>query len=212
VRRLVVIGAGGHARVVVEALRSHHTEIIGFVTNDPQDSTGVMRELPCIGTDGDLLAAGPQGTDLVNGIGSTGKSEVRRKLFDRFRKGGFRFATVVHPAATVASDVVLGEGAQVMAGAVLQPGVVIGANAIVNTGALVDHDVRIGEHAHIAPGACLAGGVTIGTAAHVGAGSTVIQNVRVGDGALIAAGAAVTSDVPAATMVAGVPARTLGPM
>ena len=206
-RQLIVIGAGGHARVLVEALRANRMEIAGFVINDLQDGIGVMHELPRIGTDGELLAVGQQQTDLVNGVGSTGKSDVRRSIFERFRNAGFRFVTVIHPTAIVASDVVLGEGAQVMAGAVLQPGVVIGANAIVNTGAVVDHDVRIGDHAHVAPGACLAGGVIIGEVAHVGAGSTVIQNVRVGAGALIAAGSTVVRDVPPGAVVAGVPAR-----
>jgi UDP-perosamine 4-acetyltransferase len=207
VRRIVLIGAGGHARVLIEVLRARREKIAGFVSNDPQNDAGEMGELPHLCTDEELLAAGPEGIDLVNGIGSTGKSDRRRRLFERFHEAGFRFATVMHPAAIMASDVVLGEGAQVMAGAVLQPGVVVGANAIVNTGALVDHDVRLGDHCHVAPGACVAGAVTIGEAAHVGAGSTVIQSVRVGDGALIAAGATVIRDVPAGIVVAGVPAR-----
>jgi UDP-perosamine 4-acetyltransferase len=181
--------------------------LAGFVTNEPEQASGVMAGLPRLGSDGDLLAGGPQATELVNGIGSTGNANLRRALFERFCCAGFKFATVIHPAATIASDVVLGEGAQIMAGAVLQAGVVIGANAIVNTGTLLDHDVRIGDHTHIAPGACIAGGVTVGAGVHIGAGATIIQGLQVGDGALVAAGAVVVRDVGVAAMVAGVPAR-----
>jgi sugar O-acyltransferase (sialic acid O-acetyltransferase NeuD family) len=209
VNPVMVIGAGGHARVLVAALQACRTQIAGFVTNEPEKGSGVMLGIERFGGDRELLARGADDIDLVNGVGSTGRPEARRAVFDRFHKAGFRFASVVHPASTVSADVTLGEGAQIMAGAVLQPGVTVGSNAIINTGALVDHDARIGDHAHVAPGACIAGGVTVGSAAHIGAGAVVIQNLSIGDGALVAAGATVVRDVPAAVSVAGVPARPM---
>jgi UDP-perosamine 4-acetyltransferase len=204
---IVIIGGGGHARVLVEALAARRSDILGFVSPDIDPASGVMTGLSRLGDDSYLMARGPDGILLVNGIGTTGNPERRRATFDAYRKAGFAFMSLFQPSAIVASDVVLDEGAQIMARAVLQPGVRIGANTIVNTGAILDHDVSIGDHAHVAPGACLAGGVRVGDASHIGAGATIIQNIWIKDGALVGAGAVVIADVAEAVTVVGVPAR-----
>ena len=200
--QLVIIGAGGHARVLVEALGSRRSEIIGFVTSVPESASGVMTGIPRLGDDRDLLARGSGGLSLINGIGSIGDPQRHRTVFEDFAKAGFAFATIVHPTAIIASDVVLGTGAQIMAGCVLQPGVRVGSNAIVNTGAIIDHDSVIGDHAHIAPGATLSGHVDVGSSSHVGTGAAIIQGIRIGAGALIAAGAVVAADVASGSSVA----------
>lgn len=205
--RLIIIGAGGHARVVTEALLAAGVEIAGFVTNIDEQGKGAMKGMARIGTDRDLLAQSRDAVQLVNGVGSTGDPQRRIATFETFRAAGFAFATVTHPGAIIASDAILEEGAQIMAGAVLQPGVRVGMNAIVNSGAIIDHDSSIGAHAHIAPGACLAGDVTVGIGTHIGAGATVIQNIKIAEHAVIAAGAVVVKNVAAATIVMGVPAR-----
>ena len=202
-----MIGAGGHARVVIEALTVGSLHVTGFVCPAREKPRGVMADLAWLGDDDSLFARGPQNITLVNGVGSTGSTERRRGVFERFSARGFSFATVVHPAAILASTVILGEGAQVMAGAVIQTGVQIGRNAIVNTGAVIDHDGVIGDHVHIAPRACLVGNVTIGEGAHIGAGATVLQNLLIGERALVAAGAVVVSEVPPNATVRGIPAR-----
>jgi UDP-perosamine 4-acetyltransferase len=204
---LIMIGAGGHAHVLAEALRACAISLEGFVTPVPESADGVMTGLSRLGDDDQLIAAGADGVVLVNGIGSVGDPTWRQATFEMFRGKGFKFATVIHPSAVVASDVVLGEGVQIMAGAVLQPGVRIGMNAIVNTGAVIDHDSIIADHVHISPGACLAGGVKVGKASHIGAGATVIENVSVGERALVAAGAVVVDNVPSGVLATGVPAR-----
>lgn len=206
--RHVIIGAGGHACVLMDALERLRAQIEGFVTNDEDETKYALGGVRRIGTDHDLLARTREDIALVNGVGSTGDTDPRRAVFERFRAAGFSFATVVHPTAIVAADATIGEGAQIMAGAIVQSRARIGMNAIVNSGAIVDHGSIVGEHAHVASGACLSGDVTVGAGAHIGAGATIIQGTRVGEGALVAAGAVVVGDVAPAATVMGVPARS----
>jgi sugar O-acyltransferase (sialic acid O-acetyltransferase NeuD family) len=188
---IYVLGAGGHAAVVMDTLRAMGCVCAGIAE---------------IGDEAALLAKPADSLVLANGVGGVGDTEPRRRVFERFKARGFRFMTLVHPGAIVAPSAVLDEGAQVMAGAVVQPEARIGANTIVNTRAVVDHHCAVGAHCHVASGATLASAVTVGEGAHVGAGATVIQLVKIGAGALIGAGAAVVRDVPAGAVAMGVPA------
>jgi sugar O-acyltransferase (sialic acid O-acetyltransferase NeuD family) len=206
--RVVILGAGGHARVVLALLRATGATVAGCVAPDRPDSRW-PREIAWLGNDDSLRSLGTKDVLLANGIGSIDDCGPRRKAFEVARSAGFHFLTVCHPRATVEADVSLGEGAQVMAGAILQTGVRIGANAIINTGAIVDHDSLIGDHAHVAPGSRLSGGVTIGSAAHIGTGTIVIQGITIGNGAVVGAGAVVLADVADDSRVAGVPAAPL---
>jgi UDP-perosamine 4-acetyltransferase len=193
---VILIGGGGHGRVLLDALLALGADVLGIA--DPALPTDVPgpRGLPVLGGDDAALAQAADAVMLVNGVGSTRSTAARTALYERFVAAGYRFATVVHPAAVIAGDVALGDGAQVMAGAVLQTGARLGANCIVNTRASVDHDCDIGAGAHIAPGVTLSGGVRIGPGSHIGTGAVVIQQVRIGAGALIGAGAVVLADVP----------------
>jgi UDP-perosamine 4-acetyltransferase len=202
-----MLGAGGHARVV---LTGCDAAVTGCIAPDPPDAPWPAA-IPWLGGDAALEALDPQAVRLVNGIGSTGRPALRRRVFETARARGFRFAGAVHRAAHVAADAVLCADAQVMAGAVIQTAARIGENVIINTGAVIDHDCEIGAHCHIAPGVTLSGGVVIGAGSHVGTGAVVVQGVRIGAGALVAAGAVVTRDVPAGETVGGVPARRLAP-
>lgn len=205
---VLIIGAGGHARVLIEALAKSGATMLGCVAKEAP-ALGSL-SIPFLGDDEALCRHAPSSVVLVNGIGSIARPDLRRDIFLRFKQKGYRFGAVAHPAAILPSEFVLGEGAQVMAGAILQPGCRIGDNVIVNTGSVVDHDCRIGAHVHIAPGAVLSGDVTVGEGAHVGTGARVIQGVKIGAGAVVGAGAAVVRDVPPGAKVAGVPARLLG--
>ena len=128
----------------------------------------------------------------------------RRELFDRFVALGYTFPVISHASTVIASDASLGDGAQVMAGAIIQPAARLGRNVLVNSRAVVEHDCQVGDHSHIAPGAVLCGGVRVGEGAHVGAGAVVLGGDSVGDGAVVAAGAIVArmsrpARLPAAT-------------
>ena len=204
---VIVVGAGGHAKVVLAALEEAGFEVQGMIDADATRIGRRVLGVPVLGDDGILAGYTGDTIGLVNGIGSTGRADTRIAVFERFHDLGFVFVTIVHPRAFVAADVEIAEGAQVMAGAIIQPGCRIGENAIVNTGARIDHDCIIGAHAHIAPGAVLCGGVTVGRGAHVGAGSTVIQNIEIGPRGLVGAGAVVVAAVGTGSTVVGVPAR-----
>jgi UDP-perosamine 4-acetyltransferase len=202
--QFIMIGAGGHASALLSALRLCNADVIGYVAE--KDSI-MLKGISRIGGDDKVIAHGPDGVLLLNGIGSVNHPARRRDIFVRYKKLGFAFASVVHPSAIIAAEAVHGEGAQIMAGAILQSGVRIGDNVIVNTGAIVDHDCQVGDHVHIATGARLAGDVIIGGAAHIGTGSTIIQGVSIGGDAVVAGGAVVITDVAAGSVVMGVPAR-----
>jgi UDP-perosamine 4-acetyltransferase len=204
---VIVLGAGGHAKVVIEALHRSSVAILGIVDNDPARVGEKLLGVPVIGEDDAVLLHPADSVRLVNALGSVGVSKGRRILFQKMKEKGYYFYLVVHPSAVIAEDVVLSEGAQVMAGAVIQPGTHIGRNAIVNTRASIDHDCRIGDHVHVAPGATLSGGVAVGSGAHIGTGATIIQGITIGSDSMVAAGAVVVRDVADGTTVKGVPAR-----
>lgn len=202
---VIILGAGGHARVLVEALRRQEVAIEGCT------AVAAPERLPdgirFLGGDEAVFARDPGTIRLVNGIGSVRNSERRGAVFEQCRERGFRFASVFHPSAVVAADVALAEGAQLMAGAIVQPGAEVRDNVIVNTGARIDHDCILEAHVHVAPGAVLSGGVHVGRGAHIGTGAVIIQGIRIGENALVAAGAVVVRDVPDHARVKGNPAR-----
>jgi len=202
---VVVIGGGGHAKVLIDTLLVSGRSVLGYTA--PTRNAPTLLGVPHLGSDEILAAYDQNSIGLVNAIGSTGSTLLRRQIFEALVDQGFRFESIVHPSATLAHDVYIAPGAQVLAGAVLQTGVRIGINSIVNTKASIDHDCYIEAHVHIAPGAVLCGGIRVAEGAHVGAGVTIIQNVRIGAGAVIGAGAAVIEDVPGGVLAVGVPAR-----
>jgi UDP-perosamine 4-acetyltransferase len=204
---VIIIGGGGHAKVLVEALRASGVTILGITDADPAKHGTSIHGVPVLGGDHVLERHAPGSVRLVNGLGSVRETRSRTALFNTFKTKGYAFATVVHPSAVVASDAILGEGAQVMAGAVLQPGCSLGEDVIINTRVSVDHDCSIGPHVHLAPGVTLSGDVHIGGGSHIGTGAAVVQGVRIGKDCLVAAGAVVVSNVADGATVRGVPAK-----
>jgi len=208
-RPVIVLGAGGHAKVVIDALQAAGADILGAVDPDGTTHGTSILGVSVLGADDVVLNHTPDAIALVNGVGSTEPSNRRKDLYRHFRDAGYAFASVLHPSAVIGGEVEIADAAQIMAGAVVQPGCRIGVNTIINTRASVDHDCVIGDHVNIAPGAVLGGGIIVGGGSHIGAGSSVIQNVRIGADVLVAAGAAVVTDFPDGARIAGVPARTM---
>lgn len=206
---LIILGAGGHAKVLIAALISGPAKILGIAERVGCNTTGNVLGIPIIGNDDSILRYSPQDVQLINGLGSVSSTESRRELFEKFVALGYHFATVLHATAVISTDVHLGDGVQVMAGAVIQPGTVVGDNSILNTHASVDHDCLIANYVHISPGATLSGGVRVGESTLIGAGAVVIQGIEIGSRCVVAAGAVVIRDVASHTSVAGVPAKLM---
>ncbi len=204
---VLIVGGGGHAKVLIDVLRLCSVEILGIVDTDPSKIGNDILGIRVVGDDDVILQYQTNSLHLVNGMGSVHLPIKRRVVFEKFKKNGFTFATVIHPSAVIAADAFLDEGTQVMAGAVVQPGSRIGVDTIVNTKASVDHDCRIGNHVHLSPGVTLSGNVQVGDVSHLGTGANVIQGMTIGRNCFIGAGSLVIGNVPDDVEFMGVPAR-----
>lgn len=207
--RVLILGAGGHAQVVVDILlrmQEADTGItpIGYLDDNPALTGQRLLDLPVLGTIAHLSTI-PH--DAV--VAAIGDNATRQRLFEMLQKRGERFVVARHPSAVIAPDVRIGPGSMICAGVVINPGSVIGANVILNTGCTVDHHNRIGNHVHIAPGVHLGGDVSIGEGTLVGIGATVMPQRRVGDWSVVSAGALVHSDLTDRVVAAGAPARVI---
>ncbi|MHC1759646.1 MAG: acetyltransferase [Negativicutes bacterium] len=203
---VIIIGGGGHAKVVADVLRLQGFHILGFTDID-DTCRSLTSAIPYLGDDSIINQYRPEDILLANGLGSTKTTMARRKIYDVFNEQGYNFACCIHPSAIIAMDVKIDEGTQIMTGVVIQPGSMVGRNVIINTQASVDHDCIIGDHVHVAPGATLSGGVQIASGAHVGTGATVIEGIAIGENSLVGAGSVVIKDVIADTVVVGTPAK-----
>ncbi len=208
-KAVIIIGAGGHARVLLDTLLLTDTKVIGFLDNDISLTGERFCGIPVLGTDDDLARYCPDEVDLVNGIGSIGVAAIRKAVFHKLKEKGYFFRQAIHPSAVISPRAYLGEGVQVMAGAVVNIGSRIEDNAIVNTKVSIDHDCYIGKHVHIAPGCTLSGGVSVGDGTLIGTGSSVIQGITIGNNTLIGAGSLVIRDIPSKVKAFGAPAHIL---
>lgn len=207
---IFIIGAGGHAKVLLECLRKNNNiEIAGFLEVDEKLIESSILGIPVYAQNEALKNVDPKKIILANGIGSVDTTDLRRRQFEALKKQGYDFYSVVHPTCYYSQDVIMEEGVQLLARSTVLIGTKIGCNTIVNTAASVDHDCDIGNHVHIAPGVVLSGGVTIGDNCHIGTGAKIIQGIRIGANSVVAAGAVVIRDVSENARVAGVPARLM---
>lgn len=204
----LILGAGGHARVLIDALQ-RQAPLVGYalLDADPKLWATVIMDVPIIG--GDEYLTRLDAERFIVGVGSTGSTAIRQRLFAEAIVAGLTPQSVIHDRALIADGATIGPGAQILAGAIINTGAELGRNVLVNTGAIVEHDCRIEDHVHIATGARLAGGVQVGLGAHIGIGAVVRQNQIIGAGAIVGAGAVVVHNVAPNTTVAGVPARPL---
>lgn len=196
-RKLIIIGASGHGRVIADIANKLGYEKIVFL--DDNESINQCDGYPVMG---DKTKAFSADADIIIGIGN---AEIRRRIQKSLPKE--RITTLIHPSAVVAENVRIGRGTVVMAGSVINPHTVIGEGCIVNTCASIDHDCIVGDYVHISVGSHVCGTVTVDAGTWIGAGATIINNVTICGDCMIGAGAVVVKDIKEKGTYVGVPAR-----
>jgi len=193
--KIIVIGGGGHAKVVISILRKlKRYEIIGYTDNENKN---LILEVPYIGTD-DVLSDYFMNYGInkaVLGLGRLKSGKLRIAISKKITSIGYNFPDIVSPNAIINEDVIIGTGTVIMDGAIINSGTKIGNFCIINTKAAIDHDCRIGDFTHIAPGVTLSGGVEIGDNVLLGTGTNVIQYKKIVDNTIIGAGSTVIESI-----------------
>jgi UDP-N-acetylbacillosamine N-acetyltransferase len=208
-KQLVIWGASGHARVIVDIIRlSREFTVVGFLDNINTELHGKMFcQAPILGG---LEQLEELKFNNINTIFlAIGNCQARLKLAAILKVQKFNLATLIHPNAVIASDVTIGDGTVIMAGAVINSGARIGENVIVNTSASIDHDCLIEDGVHISPGAHLAGHVCVSRGVWIGIGAVVSDRITIGESSVIGAGSVVIRDIPAGVVAYGVPAKVI---
>lgn len=201
---VVIFGAGGHGKVVLDILLESGHTVEGFLDGDSEKCGKEVCGYKVLG-DLDYLRGKPD-FGLCLGIGN---NIIRGQVFAKASKMGVKVVQAIHPKATVSRSAKIGDGVVIMAHAVINPCATVETGVVINTGATVDHDCILKRFCHIWPGAHLAGTVTVGEFSYIGTGSAVIQNINIGNHVIIGAGAAVVTDIPNNVTAVGVPAKVI---
>ncbi len=192
--RFILIGGGGHGRVVLDTALKAGMNVYGILDPAIAVANEIMN-IPVLGGDEMLPSFSPSEYQLLNGIGIVPGNNSRWNFFDLARKKGYYFPPLIHPSAILSQFATLTDGVQIMAGAIIQPNTELGVNAVVNTRSSIDHDCRIGDNVFIGPGAILCGGVVVGDSTFIGAGAVVLPGINIGEKSIIGAGVVVRHDV-----------------
>lgn len=198
--RLVIVGAGGHGKVIADnALKNGYTDI-SFVDDR---TIGSCMGFPIVGRSSDIRELDDGKTDFVIGIGN---NAIRKMIAEN---NDVNWVTLIHPSAQISAGVSIGKGTVVMAQVVVNAGAVMGNHCIINSGAVVEHDNAIGDYTHISPGAMLGGTVRVGKLTHIGIGAAVRNNIDICDNCIVGAGAVVVKDIKESGTYVGVPVRKI---
>lgn len=192
-KKVIIIGAGGHGKVAADIVRLSGDEVIGFLDDKPPEN---LVGFDVIGNTGDI----GKWSDCLY-FAAVGNAVIRKKIMNK----NVPWYTAIHPTAVIADDVKIDEGTLLAANSVVNSGSEIGRGCIINTAATVDHDCILEDFVHISPGAHLSGSVKIGSGTWVGVGACVVNNVEICGGCTIGAGAAVIKNIGEAGTYVGVP-------
>lgn len=202
--KVVIFGAGGHGKVVLDILLEAGHCVLGFIDDDKSKKGQEVRGYEVLGDWSYLKKA--SGVKIALGIGN---NKIRGDIFYKAKDAGADLITAIHPKAVVSKDSATGKGVVIMPGAVVNSGAALEDGVVINTGATVDHDCRLGRFCQLWPGAHLAGTVSIGEFSYVGTGAAIVQNITIGKNTMIGAGAVIISDQPDNVTVVGNPGKVI---
>lgn len=197
-KEVIVIGAGGHGKVIADIIIKSGDRVIGFLDDGCTEKN--ILGYPILGKTEDCLKY--KDKEFFIAIGN---NAVRKKISEKYNM--LKFYTAIHPSAVIAMDVEIGEGSCVMAGVVINTSARIGKHCIINSGSVVEHDNKLADFVHLSPGAVLCGTVSVGECTHIGGGATVKNNTNISGDTVIGVGAAVVKDIDISGVYCGVPAR-----
>jgi len=206
--KLLLIGAGGHCRSVIDSINQElYSDIV--ILDLPKMVGKDVYSIPIKGTDDDIDTFFNQGyRQAFITLGSVGNPEKRINIYNKLKKQGFIFPTIIDPTAIISkTNVILEEGVFIGKGVIINTGVHISCFSIINSGAIIEHDCKIGQFVHIAPGVCISGEVHVNDNSHIGVGSSIIQSMSIGKNTIIGAGSVVVSDITNNVTAFGIPCR-----
>ena len=203
---LIIVGAGGHARVVIDAAELQGFNILSIVDTNYHEQDETIINYQVIGGFSELGHFDRKATNVFIAIGD---AKERAFYFDEVKNMGFSIPKIIHPTAILSKYVTIGDGVFVNSGVILNATVVIDENSVVNTGAILDHEVHLGRHSHVAPGCKIGGRVKIGDFTFIGIGATVIDKIKIGSHVIVGAVSVVIRDVESNSTVVGIPARRI---
>jgi sugar O-acyltransferase (sialic acid O-acetyltransferase NeuD family) len=203
----VLIGAGGHAKVILDILEENKETVIGLIDDNPLLQE--LRGYPILGSINYVPHLLERYKGNLKFIVSIGDNRVREKISARLNCLKVTFGKAIHPSAVVSPNAFIGEGTVVMPNAVINSSAYVGKHVIINSGAIIEHDCVVEDYAHVSPGVNLAGNVQIGRLSHIGIGSNIIPNIVIGGNSIIGAGAVVTQSIPESVVAVGIPAKVI---
>lgn len=202
----IVVGTGGHSKVVIDILKASNEKIIGMVDDFIQENH--LFGIPILGTIDkieEIIMKIPDAYFIV----AIGDNQSRKMVVKQLNNHSINFGTAIHPSAIIGSNVLINKGTVIMPNTVINAGAIIGEHVILNTACTVDHDCHIESYSHLSPGVHLAGNVTVGEGVHLGIGTNIIQGIAVGTYSVIGAGSCVIDNVPANVVAVGCPAKVI---
>ena len=202
-KKVVIIGAGGHSKVIADIVEKSNDILLGFLDDNLEKGKNIISNYSVLGKIEDCLKIKEQDNEIEFVIG-IGCNRIRKEIASKYK---LNYYTAIHPSAQIGLDVKIEDGTVVMANACINPGANVGKHSIINTGAIIEHDNIIENYVHISPNSALAGTVKVGERTHVGIGAIVKNNITICSNCIIGAGAVVVKNIEEQGTYIGVPAK-----